>query len=109
MGVAAGAGDIACRLGDSEHRAAPRIEVAVASVAVDRHRQRTGRSLDPDDAGADTREHERVRADHVVVLAVDPALARDRSATPSSAQKATYERPWRPEASATSSVRPSSR
>ena len=77
IGMRAGAGDVARRLGDREHRAAPRIEVAVAAVAVDRHRQRARRALDADDAGAHAGEHDRVGPHHVVVLPVDPALAGD--------------------------------
>ena len=78
IGTRAGAGDVARRLGDRQHRAAPRIEIAVAAVAVGRHRQRPRRPLDAHHAGAHAGEHERVGAHHVVVLAVDPALAGDR-------------------------------
>ena len=52
IGTRAGAGDVARGLGDREHRAAARIEVAVAAVAVGRHRQRARRALHADDAGA---------------------------------------------------------
>ena len=48
----AGARDVARRFGDREHRAALRIEIAVAAVAVDRHRQRAIGALDAHDAGA---------------------------------------------------------
>ena len=78
IGSRAGAGDVARRLGDREHRAAVRIEIAEAAVAVDRQRQRARRALDAHHAGAHAGQHERVGADHVVVLPVDPALAGDR-------------------------------
>ena len=51
----AGARDVARRLGHGQHRAAVRIEVAVAAVAVDRHRQRAVGALDAHDAGAHAR------------------------------------------------------
>ena len=74
----AGAGDVARRFGDREHRAALRIEIAVAAVAVDRHRQRAVGPLDAHDAGAQARQVDGVGLHHVVVLAVDPLLAGDR-------------------------------
>ena len=78
IGTRAGAGDVARRLGDGQHRAAARIEIAVAAVAVDRHRQRAIGALDAHDARAQPGSVDRVGAHHVVVLPVDPALARDR-------------------------------
>ena len=73
----AGAGDVARRFGHREHRAAVRIEVAVAAVAVDRHRQRAIGAFDAHDARAEAGQVDGVGPHHVVVLAIDPALAGD--------------------------------
>ena len=77
IGRRAGARHVARRLGDRQHRALARIEIAIAAVAIGRHRQRPRRALDADDAGAHPGEHQRIGAHHVVVLAIDPALAGD--------------------------------
>ena len=76
---AAGAGDVARRLGDRQHRAAPRIEVAVAAVAVGRRSPARGRVPFTRTTPALIPGHARscsVRT-IVVVLPVDPALAGD--------------------------------
>ena len=75
--TSAGARHVARRLGDREHGAVVRIEVTVAAVAVDRHRQRAFGAFDAHDAGTHAGQIDRVGADHVVVLAIDPALAGD--------------------------------
>ena len=72
---AAGAGDVARRFSDRQDGAPIGVEVAVAAVAIDRHRQCALRALDSDDAGTHARHVDRVRPHHVIVLPIDPALA----------------------------------
>ena len=74
----AGARHVSSRLGDRQHRAAIRVEVTVAAVAVQRQRKRALRPFNADDSGAEARHVQRVRAHGVVVLAVHPVLAADR-------------------------------
>ena len=74
--LGAGAGDVTGRLGHRQHRPAVRIEVAIPSVAVHRHRQSLAGALDADDAGGATGRRDGVGAHRVVELLVGPALAR---------------------------------
>ena len=78
IGSRAGASHVARGFRDSVHRAQPRIEIAPASVAVERHGQPALRALDADHAGiARARAFHRVGLHHVIVLLPDPALAAD--------------------------------
>ena len=73
----AGAGDVAGRLRHGQHRPAVRVEKAVPPVAVDRERQGARRALDAHHPGPGPGRRDGVGPHHVVVLAVDPAPARD--------------------------------
>ena len=73
----AGARDVARSLRHRQHRAVIRVEIAVASVAVHRHRERAIGALDPHHACALSRQVDRVGAHHVIVLTIDPLLAGD--------------------------------
>ena len=70
------AGHVARRLGDRQPRALARVEVAVAAVAVHGERQRPPGALDAHHARTHARGRDGVRPHHVIVLPVDPALAR---------------------------------
>ncbi len=65
------------RFGDRQRCARERIQIAGATIAIHRHRKRPACPLDSNDAGAATRQANRVRPHHVIVLAVYPTLARD--------------------------------
>ena len=58
-------------------RAAVRIEIAIAAVAIDRQRQRAIGALHAHDAGAHAGQDERVGAHHVIVLSIHPTLVRN--------------------------------
>src|SRR5262249_12231655 len=74
----AGTRDVPRGLGHSEHGAEVRIEIAVAAVAVERHRERAIRSLDAHHARTKPGEVDRVGAHHVIVLTINPPLAGNR-------------------------------
>src|SRR5207247_6658517 len=70
--------DVACRLGDREHRTAIRVEIAIPAVAVHRQRERAIGAFDAHDARAQSGKVQGVGTHHVVVLAKGPPLAADR-------------------------------
>ena len=66
------------RLGDGMHRPQPRIEIAPAPIAIERHRQSALRAFNPNHARiARARRFHRVGLHHVIVLLPHPALAAD--------------------------------
>ncbi len=70
--------DFARGLGNSVHRAQPRIEITPAAVAIERHRQSALRALDANHARvASSWRFDRVGLHHVIVLLPHPALAAD--------------------------------
>ena len=108
IGVRAGARDVARRLGDRQHRAAAGIEVAVAAVAVDRHRQRARRALHAHDAGAHAGEHNACWSGPCGRTGGRPSACWRWSARPSSARNASRRQACR-QLSARSSFDTSSR
>ena len=76
QGARSGAGDVARRLGDRQHRSTLRVEIGVPAIPIDRHGQGAICPLDAHHAASESRQADRVGLHHVVVLPVRPRLAR---------------------------------
>src|SRR5580693_6267807 len=76
-GSGAACGKVAARFRYGQPRPRAWIEVAIPRIGVEAHGQRSPRFFDPKHGGVGARHHNRVGPHHVVVLMVNPLLARN--------------------------------
>jgi hypothetical protein len=75
--MGANAREIACCFRHGQHTAHIRIKITVATVAVDREGKALFRPLDPEDGGVGAGSNNRIAANEMIILPINPFLRCD--------------------------------